>query len=102
MDETQQKLEMLGGELDDMCRRLGMGDSFQVRTWCPNIAAYGRPCAVFHYSSGKSQPVCDGLTHVSRTGLATNSPPRRPEMLPLGLQRGNTGSDDRFSRKLLC
>lgn len=31
VDETQERLEMLGGELDDMCRRLGMGDSFQVQ-----------------------------------------------------------------------
>lgn len=30
VDETQERLEMLGGELDDMCRRLGMGNSFQV------------------------------------------------------------------------
>lgn len=30
VDETQERLEMLGVELDDMCRRLGMGDSFQV------------------------------------------------------------------------
>ena len=31
VDETQERLEALSGELDDMCRRLGMGDSFQVR-----------------------------------------------------------------------
>lgn len=31
MDETQERLEMVGVELDDMCRRLGMGESFQVR-----------------------------------------------------------------------
>ena len=30
VDETQERLEVLSGELDDMCRRLGMGDSFQV------------------------------------------------------------------------
>lgn len=30
VDETQERLEMLGVELDDMCRRLGLGDSFQV------------------------------------------------------------------------
>lgn len=30
VDETQERLEMLGVELDDMCRRLGMGDTFQV------------------------------------------------------------------------
>ncbi|CAM9338179.1 unnamed protein product, partial [Ectocarpus sp. 12 AP-2014] len=29
VDETQERLEMVGVELDDMCRRLGMGDSFQ-------------------------------------------------------------------------
>eukprot|EP00752_Nemacystus_decipiens_P018211 g16340.t1 len=32
VDETQERLEMLGVELDDMCRRLGMGDSFQGRS----------------------------------------------------------------------
>ena len=31
VDETQERLEVLSGELDDMCRRLGLGDSFQVR-----------------------------------------------------------------------
>lgn len=30
VNETQEQLEMLGEELDDMCRRLGMGDGFQV------------------------------------------------------------------------
>eukprot|EP00903_Cladosiphon_okamuranus_P005837 g5778.t1 len=32
VDETQERLEMLGVDLDDMCRRLGMGDSFQGRS----------------------------------------------------------------------
>lgn len=31
VDETQERLEMVGVELDDICRRLGMGDSFQVQ-----------------------------------------------------------------------
>ncbi|CAN0230448.1 unnamed protein product, partial [Discosporangium mesarthrocarpum] len=29
VERTQAKLELLGGELDDMCRRLSLGDSFQ-------------------------------------------------------------------------
>ncbi|CAN0168212.1 unnamed protein product [Scytosiphon promiscuus] len=29
VDETQERLEMVGVELDDICRRLGMGESFQ-------------------------------------------------------------------------
>lgn len=33
VDETQERLELVGIELDDLCRRLDMGDSFQVHIY---------------------------------------------------------------------
>ena len=48
VDETQERLEMLGVELDDMCRRLGMGDSFQVGDhdicWVPFCQTLDHQC----------------------------------------------------------
>lgn len=72
VDETQERLEMLGVELDDTCRRLGMGDSFQV--W--GVQAAGARLLAFEhtfheytsqYDTSRNQPL--GPSELTGCGL---------------------------------